>query len=576
MPMVNSTKVKIAGGLLSVQSIIVSELLSQNIIDEEDVASAIERAKADGITPLQALIKSHTVNEEIIVRLVAEAGNLRFVAPDKISIDDTAAETLPTEWANRLMALPYAWEGNKLLVATVDPTSLTLIDDLKRITKYEPVLVLAPEQALLARIQQVYRTDNTLQGVDLDGTAGEITTIDLSADQGTVDEEDRPIIQFVEGMITSAVTDRASDIHIEPKESSIDIRFRIDGVLQEQNSQPKTYQSAILSRIKILAQLDIAEKRVPQDGRVSLSIAGRPIDLRVATLPTVYGEKVVMRILDNSNNILSLDRVGLSTYHQDVYKKYYNLPYGMILMTGPTGSGKSTTLYATLGTILNPELNIITVEDPVEYRMDGVNQVQIHEKAGLTFAASLRSILRSDPDVLLVGEIRDVETATIAIQASLTGHMVLSTLHTNDASSAVTRLVEMGVEPFLVGSAVSLVVAQRLCRRLCVDCREPFQASEAQLEQLGFRWPEGEPLPTVYSAKGCDRCSRTGYKGRLPIHEMLQVTPAIQKMISEGATSEEIQNHAVSADGMRLMREDGFERVLAGETTIEDVLRVIV
>jgi type IV pilus assembly protein PilB len=574
--MIPSTKVKQAGGLLSVQSIIISELLSKNLIDEEDVASALERAKADSITPLKALLNSHIVNEEIVFQLVAEAGNLRFVAPDKISVDEEAAATLPSEWANRLAVLPYGWEGNKLLVATLDPTGLNLIDDIKRLTKYEPILVLAPETALKAKIQQVYRSDNTLQGVDLEGPGAEISTIDLTAEQDNVADEDKPIIQFVEGMITSAVTDRASDIHIEPKESSIDIRFRIDGVLQEQNTQPKTYQSAILSRIKILAQLDIAEKRIPQDGRVSLNVAGRPVDLRVATLPTVYGEKVVMRILDNSNNILSLDRVGLSSYHQEVYKKYYDLPYGMILMTGPTGSGKSTTLYATLGTLLNPELNIITVEDPVEYRMDGVNQVQINEKAGLTFAASLRSILRSDPDVLLVGEIRDVETATIAIQASLTGHMVLSTLHTNDASSAVTRLVEMGVEPFLVGSAVSLVVAQRLCRRLCEDCREPFQASEAQLERLGFRWPEDETLPTVYAAKGCDRCSRTGYKGRLPIHEMLQVTPTIQKMISEGATSEEIQNHAVAVDGMRLMREDGFERVLQGETTIEDVLRVVV
>jgi type IV pilus assembly protein PilB len=575
MPINLSTQVELAGGLLSVQSIIVNELLSQQLIDEEDVASALERAKADGITPLQALIKSYAVNEEVVFRLVADAANLPFVALDKIAIDQTAAEALPSEWANRLGVLPYAWEGEKLLVATTDPTGLTLIDDIKRITKYEPVLVLSPEAALLAKIQQVYRSDNTLQGVELDGPGGDITTIDLSAPQDQVADEDRPIIQFVEGMITSAVTDRASDIHIEPKESSIDIRFRIDGVLQEQNSQPKTYQSAILSRIKILAQLDIAEKRVPQDGRVSLNIGGRPIDLRVATLPTVYGEKVVMRILDNSSNMLSLDRVGLSPYHQDVYKKYYNLPHGMILMTGPTGSGKSTTLYATLGTILNPELNIITVEDPVEYRMDGVNQIQINEKAGLTFAASLRSILRSDPDVLLVGEIRDTQTATIAIQASLTGHMVLSTLHTNDASSAVTRLVEMGVEPFLVGSAVSLVVAQRLVRRLCEDCREPFEASAAQLENLGFRWPEGEALPTVYAAKGCDRCSRTGYKGRLPIHEMLQVTSAIQRMISEGTTSDEIQNHAVSVDGMRLMREDGFERVLQGETTIEEVLRVV-
>lgn len=560
---------------MSQQSVIINEMLNQNIIQESDVDTALHRANLENLTILQALVKNNAVSEEAVFRFVAQAANLKFMMPDQTPVDVAAAETLTPEWANKLKALPYGWAGDKLLVAVNDPTNLTLMDDLRRLTKKEPLLVLAPSSALAQKIQQVYRSDNSLSSFDVDGYE-DVTTIDLSAVETSASEEDRPVIRWVEQLITSAVNDRASDIHVEPKEKIIDIRFRIDGVLQEQGSQPKNYQSAIISRVKILAGLDIAEKRVPQDGRISLAISGRPIDLRVATLPTVYGEKIVMRILDNTNNILSLEKVGLSAYHQEIYRKYYKLPHGMILMTGPTGSGKSTTLYATLGSTKSPEINIITVEDPVEYRMEGVNQIQINERAGLTFASALRSILRSDPDVLLVGEIRDKETAQIAIQASLTGHLVLSTLHTNDAASAVTRLVEMGIEPFLVGSAVSLVVAQRLCRRLCGSCAESFEATDRQLEMLGFRWPEGQTLPTLKAAKGCDKCGHSGYRGRLPIHEMLQVTPALEKMISEGSTSEEIQNYAVAVEGMRLMRDDGFERVLAGETTIEEVLRVIV
>lgn len=559
---------------MSQQNLIISELLNRNVIQQEDAEQAFNRAKSEKLTPLQSLLKNNVVSQEVVYRLVAESAGLQFVMPDQIAVDPKAAEMLSGEWATKLDALPYGWNGNILLIAVNDPGSLQLRDDLKRLTEKQFTLVLSPTDVLRTKIQQVYRTDNTLSTYDNSGE--EVDAVDLSQVSAAADDEDRPVIRFVNDMITSAVNDRASDIHIEPKENEIEIRYRIDGVLQAQAQQGKNYLSAITSRVKILAGMDIAEKRVPQDGRITLMISGRPIDLRVASLPTVYGEKIVMRILDNSQNVLSLDQVGLSAYHQKVYRKYYKLPHGMILMTGPTGSGKSTTLYATLGTISNPEINIITVEDPVEYRMDGVNQVQINEKAGLTFASSLRSILRSDPDVLLVGEIRDQETAQIAIQASLTGHLVLSTLHTNDASSAVTRLVEMGIEPFLVGSAVSLVVAQRLCRRLCDNCSEPYETTEAQLEMLGFRWPEGEPLPIVKAAKGCNKCNQSGYRGRLPIHEMLQITPAIEKMITEGATSEDIQNHAITYDGMRLMREDGFERVLLGQTTIEEVLRVIV
>jgi type IV pilus assembly protein PilB len=331
--------------------------------------------------------------------------------------------------------------------------------------------------------------------------------------------------------------------------------------------------SSLVSRIKIMSNLDISERRVPQDGRMTITLNGRPVDLRVTTLPTVYGEKIVLRILDNASAPLELVDVGLSDYHLDVYKRHYHKPYGMILMTGPTGSGKSTTLYATLNTIRSDAVNIITVEDPVEYRISGINQVQINKKAGLTFATALRSILRADPDVVLVGEIRDPETARIAVEASLTGHLVLTTLHTNDASSAVTRLVEMGLEPFLVGSAVSLVVAQRLVRRLCDRCSEDFTPETEQLLAVNFPWEPGKPVPVLKKAKGCERCSGTGFRGRTAIHEMLEVTPQIERLANEGAHTDQIREAAVEHNDMRLMRQDGWEKVLAGVTTIEEVLR---
>lgn len=560
---------------------IVQELINNNVINEELVLDAEGRAESEDKTALEILLEERAVSEADVFKIVAKAAQMPYIQPEDLIIDSTASEKLTPEWAKKLRALPFGWQNEKLLVAVDDPGNIDLTDDIRRLTSVEPLLVLAPSAALLRKIGTVYRSEEDLVGSDLEdigiGLDLSVTAVDLDSLEDSMDgdKEENAVVRFVRSLIAQAVADRASDIHIEPTETKLEIRYRIDGVLQPQRPQSRTWHSGVISRIKILASMDIAEKRMPQDGRISVKVADNKIDLRVATLPTVYGEKAVLRILDNKSTTLDLNAVGLSPYHQSIYKKYAKSPNGMILVTGPTGSGKSTTLYATLNNIKSSEINIITVEDPVEFRMPGVSQIQINNKAGLTFASALRSILRSDPDVLLVGEIRDKETAKIAIESALTGHMVLSTLHTNDAASAVTRLVEMGIEPFLVGSAVKLVVAQRLVRRLCDKCSVPYTATPEQLEAVGFRWPEDQEMPTFHKAVGCGLCANTGYKGRLPIHEMLEVTSVIERLINEGAHADQLQAAAQQVDGMRLMKEDGLDRVLNHETTLEEILRVV-
>jgi type IV pilus assembly protein PilB len=371
------------------------------------------------------------------------------------------------------------------------------------------------------------------------------------------------------------VQDRASDIHIEPAERELRVRYRIDGVLHEVMHSPKTIASGVVSRLKIMADMNIAERRKPQDGRLSVSVNGKKIDLRVASLPTVWGEKIVMRILDNSTASLNLSDLGFLDASYERYAKSFTKPYGMILVTGPTGSGKSTTLYATLNIVSTPDKNVITVEDPVEYRLAGINQVQVNHKAGLNFASALRSILRSDPDVVLIGEVRDHETAQIAIEASLTGHLVLTTLHTNDAPSAVSRLIEMGIEPFLVGSSLDCVLAQRLARRLCSKCKVSYVPTPAELISSRFGWEDGMELPTLYRGVGCQNCSKTGYKGRLALHEVMIVSEAVERLAVERAPTEAISRLARS-EGMTTLRQDGMAKVGRGDTSLEEILRVVV
>lgn len=562
------------------REVILQELLNNNVVEESVALNAEERAETEERSAIDILLEDRAITEVDVFKIVAKAAQMPFIQPEDLVVDSTASEKLSPEWAKKLRALPFAWQDDKILVAVDDPGNIDLSDDIRRLTSAEPILVLAPSSSLLRKIGTIYRAEDELIGSDLEDIGVidvGVTAVDLDSLEESLegDKEESAVVRFVRSLIAQAVLDRASDIHVDPTETNLEIRYRIDGVLQPQRPQSRNWHAGVISRIKIMASMDIAEKRIPQDGRISVKVASNKIDLRVATLPTVNGEKAVLRILDNASTILDLNAVGISPYHQSIYKKYAKSPNGMILVTGPTGSGKSTTLYATLNNIKSPEINIITVEDPVEFRMPGVSQMQINNKAGLTFASALRSILRSDPDVLLVGEIRDKETAKIAIESALTGHMVLTTLHTNDAASAVTRLVEMGIEPFLVGSAVKLVVAQRLVRRLCEKCSEPYTASPEQLEVVGFRWPEDQPLPTFKKAMGCALCANTGYKGRLPIHEMLEITNIIERLINEGAHGDQIQAAAQQVDGMRLMKEDGLERVLSHETTLEEILRVV-
>jgi type IV pilus assembly protein PilB len=421
------------------------------------------------------------------------------------------------------------------------------------------------------KINQVYRAEGELADLSQD-LAPDEDAADLSGFVEVSDEA--PVVRFVNLLISQAISDRASDIHIEPTERDLRVRYRIDGVLKDAHHSPKNIQNGVVSRLKIMADMNIAERRVPQDGRLSINHQGRRIDLRVATLPTVWGEKVVARILDNSNTQMALQDLGFSEGNFKRFEESYSKPYGMILATGPTGSGKSTTLYATLNQLNRPDVNVITVEDPVEYRLAGINQVQVNTKAGLTFASALRSILRSDPDIVLIGEIRDHETAQIAVEAALTGHLVLSTLHTNDAPSAVTRLVEMGIEPFLVGSALDVVVAQRLCRQLCERCKTSYQPEPHELQRVGYPWSEGDPLPVLYRPTGCSACSQTGYRGRLALHEVMSVSEEISRLTVERASTDEIARVAKD-QGMSELKHDGWFKVSQGRTSIEEVLRVV-
>jgi type IV pilus assembly protein PilB len=430
-------------------------------------------------------------------------------------------------------------------------------------------MVVSTRASIVSAIDKYHRLDTDAESISAQASSAFEPEDDLTSVREVT--EDAPIVKLVNLLITQAVQDRASDIHIEPSEHDLRVRYRIDGVLHEVMRPPKNIQSGIISRLKIMADINIAERRVPQDGRISATIGGRNVDLRVATLPTVYGEKVVMRILDKSTALLRLDDLGFLPANRARFEQSYRKPYGTILVTGPTGSGKSTTLYATLNIVNDESKNVITVEDPVEYRLAGINQVQVNTKAGLTFAAALRSILRSDPDVVLVGEIRDRETATIAVEAALTGHLVLST---NDAASTPTRLVEMGVEPFLVASALDCIVAQRLARRLCIKCREAHQPTPGELISAGWSEEELIELPEVFRPVGCQACGKTGYLGRFALHEVLVVTEDIERVIVERGHSEDIKKLAI-AQGMLTLRQAGLTQVRAGVTSVEEILRVV-
>ncbi|MCU1585295.1 MAG: type secretion system protein GspE [Microbacteriaceae bacterium] len=503
----------------------------------------------------------------------AQAG-LPFVELVDYPLDRAAVALVPAALCRRHDLLPLAVNGTTITVAMADPGDVFALDDIRAASRMRVDIVVAERADLRNAMNRVLRADGELSDLTTALEEESKPAQEAGPALGEAFDDDAPIVRFVNLLISQAIQDRASDIHIEPAEHDMGVRYRIDGVLHQMQRAPKNVQNGVISRLKIMSDIDIAERRRPQDGRMSIMHGGRQIDLRVATLPTVYGEKVVMRILDNSNTRLGMEQLGLLERNAAAYQRSYSKPYGMILVTGPTGSGKSTTLYTTLHAVAKPEINVITVEDPVEYRMAGINQVQVNPKAGLTFASALRSILRSDPDVVLLGEIRDHETAQIAIEASLTGHLVLSTLHTNDAPSAVTRLTEMDIEPFLVGSALDSVVAQRLARRLCERCKEPYEHSGELLVNLKVGFTADMPIPQLYRPVGCQACSNTGYRGRIALHEVMTVTEEIERLAVTRASSAEIGRMA-REQGMITLRQDGWAKAQLGVTSIEEILRVV-
>ena len=547
-------------------------LVQARLLSQEQLEAALTEASDTKKSLGRILIDDGLVTESDLVSMLARQIGLEFIDLSEQTIDPTAAGMISASVARRYQALPLAWDEHRLVLAMADPSNVFAIDDIRTITKREIKVVVATRAGILEAIEKFNRMDGEAESISAQAASESEPDDDLSSMREVV--EDAPIVKLVNMLISQAVADRASDIHIEPAERDLRVRYRIDGVLHEVMRPPKSIQAGVISRLKIMADINIAERRIPQDGRVNVNLGGKSVDLRVATLPTVYGEKIVLRILDKSTALLKLSDLGFLPSSMARYEQSYRKPYGTILVTGPTGSGKSTTLYATLNILNDDTKNVITVEDPVEYRLPGVNQIQTNNKAGMTFAAALRSILRSDPDIVLVGEIRDRETATIAIEAALTGHLVLSTLHTNDAASTPTRLIEMGVEPFLVASALDCIVAQRLARRLCDRCKVPYEPSLSELAQAGWDSEADGGAPQLFRPGGCASCGRTGYRGRFAIHEVLTVTEEIERLVVDRDHSEDIKKMAV-AQGMLTLRQAGLTHVSQGTTSIEEILRVV-
>jgi type IV pilus assembly protein PilB len=547
------------------------------LLTADKLASARSRAGQGSF--VQALVDEGVIPPARVAKALASRYQLPLVelANEKISPD--AASSIPPHVLERVIALPYQLKDDRLLIAIADPANITGIDELRLATRHQLELSVAASDEILAEIRRLTRASDQMNASAVLDDIQVVDTeeaSDLDADDGV---SDAPLVRLVNSILFQAAEDGASDVHFMPEEDALVVRYRIDGVLQEMQRIPKRMSQGVTTRLKVLAKLDIAERRKPQDGRISLNAAsaGRMLDIRVAILPTVEGECCVMRLIDKTKKAPSLETIGLTDEMREDLAEIVHKPYGALLVTGPTGSGKSTTLYASLGLISNPEINIITVEDPVEYRLSGINQVQINVKAGLTFAAALRSILRSDPDVVMVGEVRDSETAKMAIEAALTGHMVLSTLHTNDAPGALTRLNEMGVEPFLVGAAVSGVLAQRLARRLCSNCAEMYTPTaqdmiEAKLSPDMAAQFDGMAF---YRKVGCPRCNQTGYKGRIGIYQLLKMTEELAAMAAAKATREDIERAAMDI-GMRTLWDDGMGKVAQGLTTVEELARVVV
>ena len=556
----------------SAQESVVDVLVASGLITQDQWKAAGSIADQRREPVLNVLVEQGQVTRKDVVRATVQAAGLEFIEIMNVPIDDRLAHLITGDQARKYHAIPIALDGDTLIVAADSQTAANwqVAEDLEAITRHPIRFACAMKSEIAIRLNQIYRAESEL-GELVKGMLDDERVIDIQAP--VVATADAPLVRYVNLLLSQAISDKSSDIHIEPSEDHIRIRFRIDGVLKEQAQAPKEMQSALISRLKIMADMDIAERRVPQDGRLSLYWLGQKMDLRVSCLPTVWGEKIVMRILDNSSAQMTLADLGFSASNLAHWTRAYERPNGMLIVSGPTGSGKSTSLYATLNTVARPEINIVTVEDPVEYRIPGINQIQTHAKAGLTFASALRSILRADPDVILIGEIRDHETAQIAIESALTGHLVLTTLHTNNAPSVITRLIEMGIEPFLVSSALACATSQRLARRLCTTCKRPAAKSVAELSAAQFEYPPGID-PTFFEPVGCSSCAHTGYRGRMGLHEVMPMSEEIGQLAFQRASSDEVRRIAIDA-GMRTLHQDGWLKVSQGLTTISEVLRVI-
>jgi type IV pilus assembly protein PilB len=544
-------------------------IVELGLASRERVDEAVDASRGADATPEDILLQWGAITHDGLARAIAERNGLDHLDLSAFQVDMTAANLISAVAAKRYDAVPVQFFGERgLLVAMADPANVLAVDDLALMTGYEIRPAVASREDIAALIARLTRLDEVVQSVSAhdefeESQVAEVVDLRESAD-------DAPVIKLVNGIIVQAIEEGASDVHLSPDGQDLRVRFRVDGVLHDSATIPRRMVSGVISRVKIISELDIAEKRVPQDGRVGLNIDGHHVDLRVVTLPSVHGESIVMRVLDTSSIVAEMSSLGMGATDRERFERACRQAHGAVLVTGPTGSGKSTSLYAALGHINTPEKNIITIEDPVERQVDGITQVQINPKAGLTFATGLRSMMRADPDVIMVGEIRDRETAQIAVEAALTGHLMLSTLHTNDAPTAVTRLIEMGIEPFLVASAIDCVVAQRLARMLCQHCKERTILSVAVLRDHGFH---SHIDIDAYEAIGCSRCGHSGYKGRIGLYEVMTLDDEMRRLIVERAPAEQLADIAMRR-GMRRLRQDGLDKVMQGRTSVAEVARV--
>jgi type IV pilus assembly protein PilB len=550
------------------------KLLDANLIDQHGLAKAEMQQKSSGGPLSGSLVKVGAITEAELLDFMSRLYHVHSVDMTNADPDPAITKLIPGDVATKLMAIPIERNGRRLIVAMANPSNMFAIDDIKFITGFEIEPRVALEAPLKKAIDRIYDSAGSMADV-MKGMEEDLSVLeddsDAEAEAGAALADEAPIVKLVNSLIADAVRKGASDIHMEPYEKTMRVRFRIDGVLHEMMSPPFKFKAALISRLKIMAELDIAERRVPQDGRIKIKVLNRTIDLRVSSLPTIFGEKIVMRILDKTNLNIDLEKLGFEPASMKSFASAIANPYGMVLVTGPTGSGKTTTLYSALSRVNTPEVNVMTAEDPVEYNLDGINQVLVHEGIGLTFAAALKAFLRQDPNIIMVGEIRDLETASIAVKAALTGHLVLSTLHTNDAPSAIGRLVDMGIEPFLVASSVNLILAQRLVRRICSGCKRPVQLDPEVLSELQLD-PERAKTANFADGGGCVDCGNTGYRGRQGVYEVMSISPRIRDLTLDRASAGELKKAAIE-EGMLTLRRDGLEKIMRGLTTAEEVLK---